>query len=121
MEEIRKIFVSQFHLKAIVKIAYFDYKYIYLNFANEVNYNHIYSKTFIQYGECPMKILKWTLNFKLEVETPIVLVLILIHQLPWHLFRWDVISRMVEAMGIAIASDQAIYSKSIANVANVKV
>lgn len=121
MEEIRKLFVSQFHLKAPVKIVYFDHKYVYLDFANEVDYNHIYSKTYIHFGDYLMKILKWTPDFKPEVETAIVSVWIIIHQLLWHLFRWDVISRMVEDVGTGIAPDQAIYSKSRGNIAKVKV
>ncbi|XP_060180681.1 uncharacterized protein LOC132610402 [Lycium barbarum] len=68
-----------------------------------------------------MKVIKWTADFKPEVETSIVPVWILIHQLPWHLFRWDVMSKIVESVGIAIAPDQATYSKTRGNIAKLKV
>lgn len=68
-----------------------------------------------------MKILKWTPDFKPEEETSIVPVWILIHQLPWHLFNWRIVSRLVSEVGVAVAPDQATYSKSRGNVAKVKV
>lgn len=92
MEEIRKAFIRQFHLTCPVKIAYFDLKHVYLDFANDVDCNHIFSKEYIDIGEASMKILKWTPDFKPEEETTIVPVWILIHQLPWHLFNWQVVS-----------------------------
>ncbi|OIT22387.1 hypothetical protein A4A49_35610 [Nicotiana attenuata] len=121
MEEMRKLFISQFHLKGPVKIAYKDHKCVYIDFNNEVDYNHIYLKPYLVLGGHHMKILKWTADFKPEVETSIVPVWLLIHQLPWHLFRWEIVSRMISAAGHAIAHDQATYSKSRGNVAKVKV
>lgn len=82
MEEMRKLFISQFHLKGPVKIAYKDHKCIYIDFNNEDDYNHIYLKPYLVLGGHHMKILKWTTDFKPEVETSIVPVWILIHQLP---------------------------------------
>lgn len=79
MEELRKVFISQFHLTGLVKIAYFDFRHVYLDFTNEVDYNHILFKEYVDIGEAPMKILKWTADFKLEEETLIVPVWILIH------------------------------------------
>ncbi|KAM3252949.1 hypothetical protein P3L10_007019 [Capsicum annuum] len=52
-----------------------------------------------------MKIIKWTADFKPEEETSIVPIWILIHQLPWHLFKWQVISRLISDIGVAICSD----------------
>ncbi|OIT35226.1 hypothetical protein A4A49_28326 [Nicotiana attenuata] len=121
MEEIRKTFIRQFQLSASVKIAYFDPKHVYLDFANEVDYNHVFANDYIDIGDAPMKILKWTPDFKPEEETPIVPVWILIHQLPWHLFKWNIVSRLVQDVGVAVAPDLATYSKSRGNVAKVKV
>lgn len=87
MEEIRKVFIQQFHLTGSVKIAYFDPKHVYIKFSNEVDYKHILFKEYIDIVEAPMKILKWTPNFKPEEETSIVPDWILIHQLLWHLFN----------------------------------
>lgn len=72
MEEIRKVFVRQFHLTSLLKIAYFDPKHVYIDFTNEVEYNHILFKEYVDIGESPMKILKWTADFKPEEETTIV-------------------------------------------------
>ncbi|OIS98248.1 hypothetical protein A4A49_33444 [Nicotiana attenuata] len=121
MEEIRKIFVRKFHMTGTVKIAYFDPQYVYIDFSNEVDYNHIRFKEYIDIGDAPMKILKWTADFKPEEETTIVPVWILVHQLPWHLFNWRIISRMVREIGVAFAPDLETYSKSRGNVAKVKV
>ncbi|OIT23354.1 hypothetical protein A4A49_28503 [Nicotiana attenuata] len=121
MEDIRKAFISQFHLKGKVKIAFFDFQHVCIDFTNEVDYTHIKLKNFVDIIGTPMKILLWSPDFKLEVETPAVPVWILIHQLQWHLFRWEVVSRMIQSIGVAIAPDQATYSKSRGNVAKIKV
>lgn len=39
---LKKAFISQFHLTGHVKIAYFDSKHIYLDFVNDIYYNHIF-------------------------------------------------------------------------------
>ncbi|PHU20007.1 hypothetical protein BC332_11158 [Capsicum chinense] len=93
MDEIRKV---QFHLIGLVKIAFFDHRHVYIDFSNEVDYNHVLFKEFVDIGESPMKILKWTTDFNPEKEISIV-------------------------PGVEIAPDQANYSKSRGNVAKVKV
>ncbi|KAH0715343.1 hypothetical protein KY284_008248 [Solanum tuberosum] len=82
MEEIRKAFATRYHLKEPVKVAYFNNRHVCLDFANEVDYNHILFKNYIHIGDSPMKVLKWSPDFKPEEETPIAPVWILIHQLP---------------------------------------
>lgn len=65
--------------------------------------------------------MKWTVDFKPEEKTSIVLILILLHQLPWHLFNWQVVSKMVSEVGVVVAPDQVTYSKPMGNMAKVKV
>lgn len=72
MEEVRELFVSHYHLKGNVKIAYYDYKTVYINFTNEIDFNHIYFKWFIYLGQYTTKVMKWTRDFKSEQETSIV-------------------------------------------------
>lgn len=67
-----------------------------------------------------MKVLRWTPDFNPEQETSIVKVWILIHKLPWHLFSWEIVSRLVKSIGTAVAPDQATYSKTRGNVAKVR-
>ncbi|KAH0672746.1 hypothetical protein KY284_023833 [Solanum tuberosum] len=121
MEELRKLFIGQFQLLGTVKIAFYDYRCVYLDFTNEVDFKHIYFKPFIDIGSYTMKVMKWTPDFKLEQETSTVPIWILIHKLPWHLFRWDILSKLVQSIGIAVAPDQATFSKSRGNVAKIKV
>lgn len=121
MEDIKEAFIRQYHLKGSVKIAYFDFQHVYIDFSNEIDYTHIQSKKFADIDGTPMKIMLWTPNFKPEVESPIVLVWIRIHQLPWHLFKWGIVSRMVQSVGVSIASDQATYSKFRGNIAKINV
>uniref|UniRef100_A0A3Q7GJY4 Uncharacterized protein n=1 Tax=Solanum lycopersicum TaxID=4081 RepID=A0A3Q7GJY4_SOLLC len=64
---------------------------------------------------------KANFNFKPAEETSIVPVGILIHQLSWHLFDWQIVSRLIGHIGRAVAPDQVTYSKSRGNVAKVKV
>lgn len=111
MEEIRKTFVNKFQLTGSVKIAYFDPKHVYLDFSNDVDYNHLFTKGYIDIGDSPLKILKWKLDFKPEEETSIVPGWILIHQLSWHLFKWQIVSRPVSNIGNAVAPNQATYFK----------
>ncbi|KAK4342211.1 hypothetical protein RND71_038027 [Anisodus tanguticus] len=60
MEELRKLFFSQYLLKGKVNIAYYDYRIVYIDFANETDYNHIYFNPFIHIGQYIMKVQKWT-------------------------------------------------------------
>uniref|UniRef100_M1DQL1 LINE-type retrotransposon LIb DNA, complete sequence, Insertion at the S11 site n=1 Tax=Solanum tuberosum TaxID=4113 RepID=M1DQL1_SOLTU len=121
MEELRKLFIGQFQLLGTVKIAFYDYRCVYMDFTNEVDFKHIYFKPFIDIGPYTMKVMKWTPDFKPEQETSTVPIWILIHKLPWHLFRWDILSKLVQSIGIAVAPDQATFSKSRGNVAKIKV
>lgn len=66
MEEIRKVFIRQFQLTGSVKIAYFDPRHVYIDFSNEVDYNHVLFKENIDIGDAPMKVMKWTADFKPE-------------------------------------------------------
>lgn len=59
--------------------------------------------------------------FKHEEETSIVSLWISIHQLPWHLLNWKIISRLASEVGVIVAPDQATYFKSRGNVAKVKI
>lgn len=72
MEDLRKQFVTQFHLKGSVKIAFVDSQTVYIDFTSETDYKHIYFKPYIYFGDYPMKVLKWTPDFKPEAETTIV-------------------------------------------------
>ncbi|KAG5596782.1 hypothetical protein H5410_038014 [Solanum commersonii] len=65
------------------------------------------NKEFVDIDDSSMKILKWIADFKPDDKTYIV---------PWH-----IISKLVSNVGVAIAPDQATYSKSRGNVAKVKV
>lgn len=121
MDDIKKTFIRQFQLSSQVKISYFDPKHIYVDFVNKVDYNHIFVKNYIDIGDTPIKILKWTPYFKPQVETPIVPVWILIHQFPWHLFNWQIFFRLVNNICIAVAPCQTTYSKSRGNATKVEV
>lgn len=69
MDEIRKVFIRQFQLIGSVKIAFFNYRHVYLDFTNELDYDHVLFKEFMDIGDFSMKILKWTANFKPDEET----------------------------------------------------
>lgn len=87
MEDIRRSFISQFPMKGTIKIAYFDPKHVYLDFTTLTDYNFIYFKRFINLAGCTMKLGPWTPDFVPEIETPLAPVWILLHQLPWHLYK----------------------------------
>ncbi|KAK4339973.1 hypothetical protein RND71_041435 [Anisodus tanguticus] len=61
LDEIRKVFDRQFHLLDTVKISYFDPKHVYIDCGNEVDYNHIFLKEYIDIAD-----------FKPEEKTSIV-------------------------------------------------
>lgn len=64
MEEIRKVFISKFHLTGSVKIAYFDFRHVYIDFTNEVDFNHIRFKEFIEIGDAPIEDLEMDIGFQ---------------------------------------------------------
>lgn len=87
MEEIWEVFIRQFYLKGPVKIPYFDPKYVYIDVPNDVDYKHFIFKEYVDISDSPIKFMKYTPDFIPEVETSIIQVWILIHQLPWHLIK----------------------------------
>ncbi|XP_060170457.1 uncharacterized protein LOC132601380 [Lycium barbarum] len=68
MEELRKLFVSQYHLKETPTMAYYDYRTVYIDFTNEIDFNHIYFKPYIHIGQYAIKVQKWTNVAKVKVE-----------------------------------------------------
>lgn len=58
MEDLRKEFVSQFQLRGTVKISHFDHQHVYLDFDNEVDFTHVGTRSFVNIGIAPMKIMK---------------------------------------------------------------
>ncbi|KAF3660910.1 hypothetical protein FXO38_11992 [Capsicum annuum] len=120
MEDLRKQFISQLYLKGAIKIAFIDSLTVFIDFTYDTDAQQIHFKQYLHFGNYPIKVIRWTPDFKAGVETMIVPIWILVHKLPRHLFKWSILLRSLDSAGVAIAY-QATYFKIRGNVAKVKV
>uniref|UniRef100_M1DPI2 Endonuclease/exonuclease/phosphatase n=1 Tax=Solanum tuberosum TaxID=4113 RepID=M1DPI2_SOLTU len=68
-----------------------------------------------------MIIQAWTPNFRAEEETPIVPIWVLLPGLPWHCFKKEFITLLLESVGKVLYLDTASIKRTRASMAKVKV
>uniref|UniRef100_M1DW45 LINE-type retrotransposon LIb DNA, complete sequence, Insertion at the S14 site n=1 Tax=Solanum tuberosum TaxID=4113 RepID=M1DW45_SOLTU len=68
-----------------------------------------------------MRIQTWTPNFRPEEETPIVPIWVLLPGLPWHYFKKEFISPLLESVGKVLYLDTTSIKRARASMAKVKV
>ena len=59
-----------------------------------------------------MRIQAWTPNFKPEEEFPLVPILILLPELPWHCYNKEVITSLLSPIGRVLYLDSASINKT---------
>ncbi|KAK4716303.1 hypothetical protein R3W88_014641 [Solanum pinnatisectum] len=68
-----------------------------------------------------MRIQAWTPNFRPEEETPIVPIWVLLPGLPWHCFKKEFITPLLDSVGKVLYLDTASIKRTRASMAKVKV
>lgn len=74
MEAMRKSFLT-FGLKADVTLGHLDAKHVLIQVHHEADYQRLWIKDKWYLGSFPMRVFKWTPDFRPEVESPIASVL----------------------------------------------
>ncbi|KAG5572696.1 hypothetical protein H5410_062462 [Solanum commersonii] len=88
IEKIRDDFKTTILLKGYVKIGAYNMHHIFLDFNLEEDHRNVHGRNFLTLCNMQMKLLKWKLDFRHEVETTLAPVWINLPDLRWHFFEW---------------------------------
>ncbi|KAG5580317.1 hypothetical protein H5410_050944 [Solanum commersonii] len=94
-----------------LNIAHYNAGHVLIDLENELDYNT---------GKL-MRIHTWTPNFRPEEETPIVPIWVLLPRLPWHCFKKEFISPLLESVGKVLYLNTTSIKRTRASMAKVKV
>lgn len=120
LEDIHSYFVS-LDLKAQFQIGLLDARHIIINFQCDEDFHRIYSRMIWYIGDSVMRILKWSINFHVDKESPIVPVWIELEKLPIFLFQKDVLFTIVSTVGHPLRLDAATTALRKPSVARIQV
>ncbi|KAH0768842.1 hypothetical protein KY290_012823 [Solanum tuberosum] len=121
IELIRKSFILQTQLNGGVNIAHYNARHVFIDLENELDYNTVWTQQRMTIEGKLMRIQAWTPNFKPEEETPIVPIWVLLPGLPWHCFKKEFITPLLESVGKVLYLDTASINRTRASMAKVKV
>ncbi|KAH0737774.1 hypothetical protein KY290_036479 [Solanum tuberosum] len=121
IELIRKSFILQTQLNGGVNIAHYNARHVFIDLENELDYNTVWTQQRMTIEGKLMRIQAWTPNFKPEEETPIVPIWVLLPGLPWHCFKKEFITPLLESVGKVLYLDTASIKRTRASMAKVKV
>lgn len=120
IDRIRSLFSELFSLKGSVKIGVYDNFNVFLDFTNDEDFT-IWFKRSVKIDGLQMWLQKWSPDFKLEEDLPIVPVLVLLPQLPFHLHTWYYLRQITREIGTPLEMDTATRSKTRPSMAKVRV
>ncbi|KAG5580322.1 hypothetical protein H5410_050949 [Solanum commersonii] len=107
IELIRKSFIIQTQLNGGVNIAHYNARHVFIDLDNELDYNTVWTQQRMTIEGKLMRIQAWTPNFRPEEETPIVPIWVLLPGLPWHCFKKEFITPLLESVGKVLYLDTA--------------
>ncbi|KAG5595247.1 hypothetical protein H5410_036479 [Solanum commersonii] len=121
IELIRKSFILQTQLNGGVNIAHYNARHVFIDLYNELDYNTVWTQQRMTIEGKLMRIQAWTPKFRPEEETPIVPIWLLLPGLPWHCFKKEFITPLLESVGKVLYLDTASIKRTRASMAKVKV
>ncbi|KAK4706911.1 hypothetical protein R3W88_033531 [Solanum pinnatisectum] len=124
VELIRMSFIMQTQLNGGgggVNIAHYNARHVFIDLDNELDYNTVWTQQRMTIEGKLMIIQTWTPNFRLEEETPIVPIWVLLPSLPWHCFKKEFITPLLSSVGKVLYLDSASIKRTRASMAKVKV
>ncbi|KAH0736057.1 hypothetical protein KY285_011764 [Solanum tuberosum] len=121
VELIRKSFIMQTQLNGGVNIAHYNARHVFIDLENELDYNTVWTQQRMTIEGKLMRIQTWTPNFRPEEETPIAPIWVLLPGLPWHCFKKEFITPLLESVGKVLYLDTASIKRTRASMAKVKV
>ncbi|KAG5606085.1 hypothetical protein H5410_027577 [Solanum commersonii] len=121
IEPIRKSFILQTQLNGGVNIAHYNARHVFIDLENELDYNTVRTQQRMTIEGKLMRIQAWTPIFRPEEETPIVPIWVLLPGLPWHCFKKEFITPLLESVGKVLYLDTISIKRTRASMAKVKV
>uniref|UniRef100_M1D8N9 Ta11-like non-LTR retroelement protein n=1 Tax=Solanum tuberosum TaxID=4113 RepID=M1D8N9_SOLTU len=122
IELIRKSFIQQTQLNGGgVNIAHYNARHVFIDLENELDYNTVWTQQRMTIEGKLMRIQAWSPNFRPEEETPIVPIWVLLPGLPWHCFKKEFITPLLESVGKVLYLDTTSIKRTRASMAKVKV
>lgn len=106
LEDIHSYMVS-LDLRGQFQIGLLDSRHVILNLQCDEDYHRIYSRMVWYVGDSVMRIFKWTTNFHVDKESPIVPVWIELEKLPIFLFQRDALFTIASTVGLPLRLDSA--------------
>ncbi|KAG5599271.1 hypothetical protein H5410_030641 [Solanum commersonii] len=117
IELIRKGFIIQTQLNGGVNIAHYNARHVFIDLDNELDYNTVWTQQRMTIEGKLMRIQAWTPNFRPEEETPIVPIWVLLPGLPWHCFKKEFITPLLESVGKVLYLDTTSIKRTRASMA----
>ncbi|XP_060183937.1 uncharacterized protein LOC132613748 [Lycium barbarum] len=104
-----------------VQIGVFDYRTVFLDFDNEDDCKTVWYKRLIEIEGHVMWLEKWSPDFKLEEDSPVVPIWVLLPELPFHCHSWHYIKQIVAPLGTPLMMDLATENRTRPSMAKVRV
>lgn len=118
MEATRQSFQT-FGLKAAFSLGHLDVKHILIRVNHEADFQRLWIKDQSYLGRFPMRVFKWSPDFRPDFESSIVLVWFSLLGLPIHLFHKSTLFSIANLIGRPIMIDQPTAALSRPSVARV--
>ncbi|KAI0503566.1 hypothetical protein KFK09_014500 [Dendrobium nobile] len=96
-------------------------KHVAIQLSNDLDYSRIFSKPSYYIQSCQMRLLKWTPDFDVRHESPIVPIWVSFPNLRLHFFNSQILFGLASILGRPLQMDQATASVSRPSVARVLV
>ncbi|KAL0913034.1 hypothetical protein M5K25_016464 [Dendrobium thyrsiflorum] len=117
---IRKFFVN-LKLSGSFSVGLMDARHIAIQLNNDLDYSRIFARRSYYILGCQMRLLKWTPEFDVQEESPIVPVWVCFPNLRLHFFNNQVLFALASFFGRPLQTDQATSNLSRPSVARVLV
>ncbi|XP_020694935.2 uncharacterized protein LOC110108584 [Dendrobium catenatum] len=120
IDVIRKFFYN-LKLSSTFHIGLLDPRHVAIQLTNDLDYSKIFSRGSYYIQSCQMCILKWTPDFDVRHESPIVPVWVSFPNLRLHFFNTHILFGWASILGRPLQTDQATASVSRPSVARILV
>ncbi|KAG5585252.1 hypothetical protein H5410_045686 [Solanum commersonii] len=116
---IRKSFILQTQLNrgGGFNISHYNARHVFIDLDNELDYNTVWTQQRMTIEGKLMRIQAWTPNFRPKEETPIIPIWVLLPGLPWHYFKKEFITPLLESVGKVLYLDTTSIKRTRASMA----
>ncbi|XP_060195140.1 uncharacterized protein LOC132624363 [Lycium barbarum] len=121
IDQIRSSFKEMVTLKGSSQIGAFDNFNVFIDLKNEADFKNVWYRRVIEIDGMQMWLQKWTPDFKPEEDLPLALARVLLPSLPFHLYSWHYIKRLVCSIGTPLTLDAATSGRTRPSMAKVRI